>query len=191
MHTVFKHLVSRVNAFKVSERHFSHVLTFFLLIHRGSPSLQFTIKLNPSPLIDPPKVTFQSHDLHFVILLEAVNTAMQVQLFCIRGFTSQDKCSESRLETSNHHLKRTNTQERKIDFLKISHCPDPFLSVAREGARARPEVGYCYVMLLSSIRAHIRPDLCRLGSAASVKVIREKERERSPGEMRPTLFPLC
>ena len=37
--------------------------------------LQLTTKLNPSPLtFDSPKVIFESHDLHFVILLKVVNS---------------------------------------------------------------------------------------------------------------------
>ena len=63
--------------FKVSERHFSYVsfTYFFSLIYRGSQFLQFTTKSNPSPLIfDSPKATFESHDLHFIILLQVVNS---------------------------------------------------------------------------------------------------------------------
>ena len=50
-------------------------LLAILLIYRGSQFLQFTTKLNPSPLIfDSPKVIFESHDLHFIILLKLVNS---------------------------------------------------------------------------------------------------------------------
>ena len=55
--------------------HMYPLLTSFYLIYRGSQFLQFTTKLNPTPLIfDSPKVIFESHDLHFVMLLKVVNS---------------------------------------------------------------------------------------------------------------------
>ena len=72
-----KNLVSRKTRLKVSERHFSYVsfTYFFLFIYRGLQFLQFATKSNPSPLIfDSPKVMFESHDLHFIIMLKVVNS---------------------------------------------------------------------------------------------------------------------
>ena len=77
LHTVSKNLVSRKTRLKFQNVifHTYPLLTFFLLIYRGSQFLQFATKLNPSPLIfDSPKVIFESHDLHFIILLKVVNS---------------------------------------------------------------------------------------------------------------------
>ena len=77
VHTVSKNLVSRETRLKFQNVifHTYPLLTFFLLIYRGSQFLQFATKLNPSPLtFDSPKVIFKSHDLHFIILLKIVNS---------------------------------------------------------------------------------------------------------------------
>ena len=73
LHAVSKTLVSRKTRLKFQNVifHMYPLLTFFTYI---SQVLQFTTKLNPSPLIiDSPKVIFESHDLHFIILLKVVN----------------------------------------------------------------------------------------------------------------------
>ena len=80
LHTVSNNLVSRKTRLKFRNVIFHtyflyHLYLLFLLIYRGSQFLQFATKLNPNPLIfDSPKVIFESHDVHFVILLEVVNS---------------------------------------------------------------------------------------------------------------------
>ena len=78
LRTVCKNLVSRKTRLKFQTVifHMYPLLTFFTYIYRGSQlQLQFTTKLNPSPLIfDSPKVIFESHALHFVILLKVANS---------------------------------------------------------------------------------------------------------------------
>ena len=77
LYTVSKNLVSRRTRSKFQNVifHMYPLLTLFLLIYRGSQFSQFTTKSNPSPLLfDSPKVMFESHDLHFVILLQVVNS---------------------------------------------------------------------------------------------------------------------
>ena len=77
LHTVSKNLVSR-DSFVI----FSHVPFTY-----NSQFLQFTTKLNPSPLtLDSPNVIFESHDLHLIILLKVVNgdtNSIILQLFII------------------------------------------------------------------------------------------------------------
>ena len=77
LHTISKNLVSRKTRLKFQNVIF-HMYPFyllFLLIYRGSQFLQFTTKLNPSLLIfDSPNVIFESHDLHFMILLKVANS---------------------------------------------------------------------------------------------------------------------
>ena len=76
------HAVSKIRVSRETRRKFQNVifhaypsLTFFLLTHRVSQFLQFTTKLNPSPLIlDSPNVTFESHGLHFIMLLKVANS---------------------------------------------------------------------------------------------------------------------
>ena len=76
LHTISKNLVSRKTRLKFQNVIFhTYLYLLFLLVYRGSQFLQFTTKLNPSPLIfDSPKVIFESHDLHFIILLKVVNS---------------------------------------------------------------------------------------------------------------------
>ena len=53
-------------------------LLLYLLLY----ILQFRTKLNPSALIfDSPKVTFESHDLHFIILLKVNSDANSIILY--------------------------------------------------------------------------------------------------------------
>ena len=74
LHTVSENLVSRETRLKFQNVVFHMSPLLFLLIYHGSQFLQFTTKLNPSPLIfDSPKVIFESHDLHFITLLKVVN----------------------------------------------------------------------------------------------------------------------
>ena len=53
------------------------------MLHCGTEFLQFTTKLNPSPLtFDSPKVIFEPHDLHFIILLEVVDSIILYPRIC-------------------------------------------------------------------------------------------------------------
>ena len=63
LHTVSKNLISRKTRLKFQNVIFDMylLLAFFTYIYRGSQFLQFTAKLNPSPL-------------HFIILLKVVNS---------------------------------------------------------------------------------------------------------------------
>ena len=60
LHAVSKDLVSRKTRLKFSERHFSYVsFTYFFYLYTAALT---------------PKVIFESHDLHFMILLKVVNS---------------------------------------------------------------------------------------------------------------------
>ena len=80
LHAVSTNLVSRKTRLKFQNviLHMCPLLTFFTYISRFTAKLyilQFTTKLNPSPLIvESPKVTFESHDLHSIISLKIVNS---------------------------------------------------------------------------------------------------------------------
>ena len=96
------------------------LLTFFTCTSR------LTTKLNPSPLIfDSPKVTFESHDLHFIVLLKVVNSDANYSV-------SADSLLYTKIsiilylisKTSNYYLKQTK-KKKKIDVFKFLHCPDP------------------------------------------------------------------
>ena len=76
LHTVSKNLVSSKTRLKFQNVifHVYPLLTFFTYIYRGSQFLQFTTKLNPTPLIlNSPKIIFELDDLHFIILLKVAN----------------------------------------------------------------------------------------------------------------------
>ena len=63
------------------------LLTFFLLIYRGSQFLQFTTKLNPSK-----NIRFSESNIRIIRFTlyntapKLIQTVIQIQLFCIHGF---------------------------------------------------------------------------------------------------------
>ena len=75
LHTVSKSLVSRKARLKFQNVILSHVsFTYFFYSYIAARS-SYNSNLNPSPLMfDSPKVIFESHDLHFTILLKLVNS---------------------------------------------------------------------------------------------------------------------
>ena len=109
------------NVFKVSELYFSYVsFAYFFYLYIAAHS-SYNLQLNwiqvPQYSI-PPKVIFQSHELHFIIMLKVVNSdTNSITLLVLRlgpfVFYFQD-----------FKLLFKTKQKRSI-FLKISHCPDP------------------------------------------------------------------
>ena len=85
--------------------------------------------MNPSPLIfDSSRVIFESHDLQFIILLKVVNSDANSIILYPRIYYYNSKTSRFKGQELFYLISKTSNyyqEKKKIDFLKISNCPDP------------------------------------------------------------------